>query len=148
MNCNLRVASSVDDIKSTDHVFQVVNQADLQSKNSNTSENLKVLGNNTLGTLNINILDEVANRIIAGKDKRTIAHELGHSAGLPHMGLLEDMNNLMIQSWRIQDAGKDPSKATFLNNGQINLMMHNYINGKINKVSPVRSFLFKKILTK
>lgn len=89
-------------------------------------------------------MDEVANRIIAGKDKRTIAHEFGHSAGLPHVGLPEDMNNLMMQSCRIQDVGKDPSKATFLNNGQINLMMHNYINDKINKVSPVRSFYLKK----
>jgi len=44
----------------------------------------------------------IRRRIIAGKDKRTIAHKLGHSAGLSHVGLPKDMNNVMMQSWRIQ----------------------------------------------
>jgi RHS repeat-associated protein len=76
MDLNLRVVNSVEDIKETDHVFQVVNQESLRNEDKK-----KVTANADKYGLNINIGTDLARDIISGKNSRSGAHELGIQEG-------------------------------------------------------------------
>ncbi len=133
MSCNLRVVSSAEDIKSTDHVFQVVNQEDL---GDNPNGTVVALSPNSGLTMKLSI--DVSSDIIAGIDTKTAAHELGYLMGLRDLYTPVDNNtNLMIQSYKVQSFGKNPLLANYLNSQQILTLRNNYISGKLNKNSPV-----------
>ncbi len=142
MTSNLRIVSSVDDIKLTDNVFQVVNEEDLGNGNGNR------LAKGDKNGLNVDISSKTAEKIISGENNRSVAHEFGHIAGLEHLALPEDVRNIMMQTKRVTEIGGDPSLATRLNYKQIKEMQQNYISGKLNHFSPIRTFLLKKYLVK
>ena len=143
MNFNLRIASSVDEIGDNDHVFQVVNQADLGK-----SPNGIVQGKASTPGLNIKLGDIAVNNLLSGEDKRTAAHELGHTGGLHDLREDKYADNLMMQSYLIDRFGKDNNKSTKLDRNQIETIRDNYINNKLNQNSPKRSEWFRKYLVK
>jgi hypothetical protein len=131
---DLRVVDSVDDIGETDHVFQVVEQSNFTGG---------AIANATSGGLNIKIGTNLAKETILGENTRSIAHEVGHTAGLGHPN--EDKTNsinhenwpknLMIQSKVIDLLGVNPNNARDLTSNQITQMWNNYERGSLNKDS-------------
>ncbi len=137
MDLNLRVVNSVEDIKETDHVFQVVNQESLRNE-----DNKKVTANADKYGLNINIGTDLARDIISGKNSRSGAHELGHTGGLYDAninarGVDRLRDNLMTQSVYLQDREINPNSATQLNGHQINTIFENRNNA--NQRTPVKT---------
>ncbi len=143
MDFNLRIASSVDEIGDNDHVFQVVNQADLSKSPKGI-----VQGEASTPGLNIKLGDIAVKNLLSGEDKRTAAHELGHTGGLPHETTEDKRDNLMMQAVDIQNSRGDYSKSTNLTHNQIKLIRDNYINNKLNSNSPKRNELLRKYLVK
>jgi hypothetical protein len=132
---NLSVAKSVDDIKSTDHVYQVVDQ-NVVGKNVN--------GNADVNGLNIRLGTTAVNDILSGNNNRTGAHELGHTGGLDDANRNIEQSsqlgvtlntNLMSQSKYVKDHGGDAVNAKDLTRGQINYIYNNRDN--LNQNSPV-----------
>jgi RHS repeat-associated protein len=146
MNLNLSVAKSLDDIKETDHVFQVVDQDKLGS-------NGVIASGDPLG-LNIKIGANHVDEIIKGDNTRSVAHELGHTAGWDHphdkngnaapstdyekMTVEQMRQNLMSQTWFIQKYNANATtSATSITQGQMQLLGNNCQNDKLNKNSPI-----------
>jgi hypothetical protein len=139
MNFNLRTVTSVDDISSTDHVFQIVNQNKFEDG---------VLADATVGGFNIRIGTDLVESTINGTNNRSIAHELGHTGGLYDRDdfsrvdafIANDLNNLMKQSKYIQQIrGGDDMNARNLESTQINYIWNQYDAGKLNQNSPIGS---------
>ena len=148
MKVNLAVANSLDDIKGTDHVFQIVDDG-------------KILGgiaNGRIGGLNVRIEKKLADEIInSGSNTRTISHELGHTGGLDHphgktfgsnnsessgfvdVPVSQRGKNLMSQSWYITTAGNIPGNSRQITKDQYEYMFHQYTNGRLNQNSPLKS---------
>ena len=102
--------------------------------------------------------------IIAGKNFRTIPHELGHLLGLDHphaRAVFESVNkeahsleqqlseeerqhNLMSQTWYIQKANIDLRNALQLAEKQIEVILDYYKNNQLNKNRHLKHFLFWK----
>ncbi|MBA2610340.1 MAG: hypothetical protein H0U95_00110 [Bacteroidetes bacterium] len=105
------------------------------------------------GGLLIKLNPKHIDSINSGKNKRTIAHELGHILGLDHphanakfesvntaASLLEQnitneekKYNLMCQGWYIQKANIDLNDALVLTENQIIVILENYFSKKLNK---------------
>lgn len=147
MDFNLRTVTSVDNIKSTDHVFQVVDQNKIGSEN--------VIAAGDPNGLNIRIGSDHVQDIISGVNTRSVAHELGHTAGWDHDNLSgqailpssykqltneEKKNNLMSQTGYVQRRNNTSSQniATDITGSQMQLLYNNYQSGNINRNSPVR----------
>jgi len=132
---NLNVAKSTDDIKSTDHVFQIVDQ-NVVGKGAN--------GDGEVNGLNIRMGTTAVNDILNGDNNRSAAHELGHTGGLDDANInLKQSNqlgvilntNLMSQSKYVDDHGGDGVNANNLTQGQINYIYNNRNN--LNQNSPI-----------
>lgn len=139
MDFNLRIVSSVDEIGDRDHVFQLVDQSDLGESSKGT-----IMAKASTPGLNIKIGSVAVSELLNGTDKRTVAHELGHTGGLLHLVGEENVNNLMTQAVEVNKQGGNYSKSTQLNKAQIMSIRDNYINNKLNFNSPIRSGWFRK----
>ena len=143
MDFNLRIVSSVDEIGDRDHVFQLVDQSDLGESSKGT-----IMAKASTPGLNIKIGSVAVSELLNGTDKRTVAHELGHTGGLLHLVGEENVNNLMTQAVEVNKQGGNYSKSTQLNKAQIMSIRDNYINNKLNFNSPIRSGWFRKYVVK
>ena len=145
MKFNMRVANSVDDIKETDHVFQIVDQNEL-GRYTDKSDQEALAVADRFG-LNIEIGTKLAEGLIDGTNQRSAAHELGHSGGLGEFN--DTKGNLMMQAYYVQRLGGDENKSIQLNHNQIRTIRDNYINKDLNRFSPIsRNWLGNKKLSK
>ena len=128
MDMQLRTVNSVDDIKDTEHVLQIVDQ-DMLTK----TDKSVVMAETYKNSLDVKIGTKVVSNMLNNDDNRTFAHELGHSGGLGHTMNVE---NLMTQKKVIQDFDGDYLKATQLNRSQIQTVRDNYIHNKLNRHIP------------
>ena len=128
MDMQLRTVNSVDDIKDTEHVLQIVDQ-DMLTK----TDKSVVLAETYKNSLDVKIGTKAVSNMLNNDDNRTFAHELGHSGGLGHTMNVE---NLMTQKKVIQDFDGDYLKATQLNRSQIQTVRDNYIHNKLNRHIP------------
>jgi hypothetical protein len=148
VSVNLEVANSIDDIKKTDHVFQIVD-------NQKLGANLAAA---QLKGLNVRMSKTLADHIISGGDNtRTLPHEVGHSGGLNHphgktfgsentesngyidVAASQRGQNLMSQSWYVSQAGYPLGNARQVTKNQYEYMYHQYQSGKLNQNSPVKT---------
>jgi hypothetical protein len=136
MTLNLRMVTSVDDINSTDHVFQVVDQHNFKEGE---------LADATVRGLNIRIGSDLVESTINGTNNRSIAHELGHTGGLYDV---DDWNrndafvgnpesNLMTQLRYIWSRKGDAMNARNIESSQINHIWNQYNGENLNQFSPV-----------
>ena len=125
MDMQLRTVNSVDDIKDTEHVLQIVDQ-DMLTK----TDKSVVMAETYKNSLDVKIGTKAVSNMLNNDDNRTFAHELGHSGGLGHTMNVE---NLMTQKKVIQDFDGDYLKATQLNRSQIQTVRDNYIHNKLNR---------------
>ena len=117
---DLKVVSSIDDIKESDHVFKVVDQNTL-SKNE--------LAKSDIGGLLIRLGTSLVDKILSGDNSRTVPHEVGHTGGWDHT---TDMDNIMSQSLSgNQNSGK------FISVPQFKTLERNYNNGLLNKKTAI-----------
>ena len=128
MDMQLRTVNSVDDIKDTEHVLQIVDQ-DMLTK----TDKSVVMAETYKNSLDVKIGTKAVSNMLNNDDNRTFAHELGHSGGLGHT---MDVENLMTQKKVIQDFDGDYLKATQLNRSQIQTVRDNYIHNKLNRHIP------------
>lgn len=129
MDMQLRTVNSVDDIKDTEHVLQIVDQDGLTTKSGSV-----VMAETYGNSLDIKVGTNAVSNILNNDDNRTAAHELGHSGGLGHT---MDVENLMTQKKEIQlDSKGDYLRATRLNHSQIQTVRDNYIHNKLNRHIP------------
>ena len=128
MDMQLRTVNSVDDIKDTEHVLQIVDQ-DMLTK----TDKSVVMAETYKNSLDVKIATKAVSNMLNNDDNRTFAHELGHSGGLGHTMNVE---NLMTQKKVIQDFDGDYLKATQLNRSQIQTVRDNYIHNKLNRHIP------------
>ena len=128
MDMQLRTVNSVDDIKDTEHVLQIVDQ-DVLTK----TDKSVVMAETYKNSLDVKIGTKAVSNMLNNDDNRTFAHELGHSGGLGHTMNVE---NLMTQKKVIQDFDGDYLKATQLNRSQIQTVRDNYIHNKLNRHIP------------
>ena len=128
MDMQLRTVNSVDDIKDTEHVLQIVDQ-DMLTK----TDKSVVMAETYKNSLDVKIGTKAVSNMLNNDDNRTFAHELGHSGGLGHTMNVE---NLMTQKKVIQDFDGDYLKATQLNRSQIQTVRDNYIYNKLNRHIP------------
>ena len=128
MDMQLRTVNSVDDIKDTEHVLQIVDQ-DMLTK----TDKSVVMAETYKNSLDVKIGTTAVSNMLNNDDNRTFAHELGHSGGLGHTMNVE---NLMTQKKVIQDFDGDYLKATQLNRSQIQTVRDNYIHNKLNRHIP------------
>ena len=128
MDMQLRTVNSVDDIKDTEHVLQIVDQ-DILTK----TDKSVVMAETYKNSLDVKIGTKAVSNMLNNDDNRTFAHELGHSGGLGHTMNVE---NLMTQKKVIQDFDGDYLKATQLNRSQIQTVRDNYIHNKLNRHIP------------
>ena len=115
MDMQLRTVNSVDDIKDTEHVLQIVDQ-DMLTK----TDKSVVMAETYKNSLDVKIGTKAVSNMLNNDDNRTFAHELGHSGGLGHTMNVE---NLMTQKKVIQDFDGDYLKATQLNRSQIQTVL-------------------------
>ena len=127
MDMQLRTVNSVDDIKDTEHVLQIVDQ-DMLTK----TDKSVVMAETYKNSLDVKIGTKAVSNMLNNDDNRTFAHELGHSGGLGHTMNVE---NLMTQKKVIQDFDGDYLKATQLNRSQIQTVRDNYIHNKLNRLN-------------
>jgi hypothetical protein len=144
---NLSVAKSVDDIKSTDHVYQIVDQkvegGNLAQADPNNSLNIQI------GTRFVNGVLGITND--PAVNIRTVAHELGHTGGLDeankgNAGVTDIRHNIMAQSYYVLRKGIPLNEVTQLTQGQINMITNNYNQGKLNTASPIEWQLKLKVM--
>ena len=128
MDMQLRTVNSVDDIKDTEHVLQIVDQ-DMLTK----TDKSVVMAETYKNSLDVKIGTKAVSNMLNNDDNRTFAHELGHLGGLGHTMNVE---NLMTQKKVIQDFDGDYLKATQLNRSQIQTVRDNYIHNKLNRHIP------------
>ena len=128
MDMQLRTVNSVDDIKDTEQVLQIVDQ-DMLTK----TDKSVVMAETYKNSLDVKIGTKAVSNMLNNDDNRTFAHELGHSGGLGHTMNVE---NLMTQKKVIQDFDGDYLKATQLNRSQIQTVRDNYIHNKLNRHIP------------
>ena len=128
MDMQLRTVNSVDDIKDTEHVLQIVDQ-DMLTK----TDKSVVMAETYKNSLDVKIGTKAVSNMLNNDDNRTFAHELGHSGGLGHTMNVE---NVMTQKKVIQDFDGDYLKATQLNRSQIQTVRDNYIHNKLNRHIP------------
>ena len=128
MDMQLRTVNSVDDIKDTEHVLQIVDQ-DMLTK----TDKSVVMAETYKNSLDVKIGTKAVSNMLNNDDNRTFAHELGHSGGLGHT---MNVKNLMTQKKVIQDFDGDYLKATQLNRSQIQTVRDNYIHNKLNRHIP------------
>ena len=128
MDMQLRTVNSVDDIKDTEHVLQIVDQ-DMLTK----TDKSVVMAETYKNSLDVKIGTKAVSNMLNNDDNRTFAHELGHSGGLGHTMNVE---NLMTQKKVIQDFDGDYLKATQLNRSQLQTVRDNYIHNKLNRHIP------------
>ena len=128
MDMQLRTVNSVDDIKDTEHVLQIVDQ-DMLTK----TDKSVVMAETYKNSLDVKIGTKAVSNMLNNDDNRTFAHELGHSGGLGHTMNVE---NLMTQKKVIQDFDGDYLKATQLIRSQIQTVRDNYIHNKLNRHIP------------
>ena len=128
MDMQLRTVNSVDDIKDTEHVLQIVDQ-DMLTK----TDKSVVMAETYKNSLDVKIGTKAVSNMLNNDDNRTFAHELGHSGGLGHTMNVE---NLMTKKKVIQDFDGDYLKATQLNRSQIQTVRDNYIHNKLNRHIP------------
>ena len=128
MDMQLRTVNSVDDIKDTEHVLQIVDQ-DMLTK----TDKSVVMAETYKNSLDVKIGTKAVSNMLNNDDNRTFAHELGHSGGL---GRTMNVENLMTQKKVIQDFDGDYLKATQLNRSQIQTVRDNYIHNKLNRHIP------------
>jgi hypothetical protein len=131
------VVDSAEDIKETDHVFQVVDQSTLRKTDK---EKVPAVSDNN--GLNIKIGTDVANDIISGKNTRSATHELGNTGGLHDTNINDTgvpikRNNLMTQSIFLQNKSINQNAAIILNPYQINSIYENRKN--VNNFTPLRT---------
>ena len=77
MDMQLRTVNSVDDIKDTEHVLQIVDQ-DMLTK----TDKSVVMAETYKNSLDVKIGTKAVSNMLNNDDNRTFAHELGHSGGL------------------------------------------------------------------
>ncbi len=148
VNVNLSVAKSADDIKSTDHVFEIVDQSDLGTSKNPTGKGIVADAN--LNGLRVRIGSDYVSDIISNKNMRSIPHEVGHTGGLGHphepnakgfTGIPKNIwgKNLMSQSWYATQAGYPNGSARQVTGSQYDYIYSQYSHGNLNNGSPVKS---------
>ncbi len=130
MTANIRTVSNLDDIKSTDHVFQVVESSIIKDANKGAIADSDKTG------LSVRLGTKLVRDIFASINTRTVAHEVGHTGGLEHTSTL---TGLMTQSAYLQQKGISPSSAIKLTRNQINFINDLFQKGKLNNRSPLYS---------
>ena len=140
-NFNFKTVTSIDDIKETDHVFQVVDEGVAAGS-----------ADGEINGLNVRIGVKMAEQTISGENTRTIAHELGHTGGwehnaagkviVPNVVLTKEQvsNNLMTQTSYASFLKKnDQSKSSKEILGTQMQHLSNAANADLlNKNSPLR----------
>ena len=139
MTTDIRAVSSVDEVNDKDHVFAIVDQSEFNDLNSAADA--------VPNGLTIRFGTTIAKQIIDGTNDRTIAHELGHTAGLHHpnekrnkLQITNRRNNLMTQT---RFAAKNDNRHLHVN--QLNSIIRSYNNGELNQgYSKSRSMMFSR----
>lgn len=150
---NLRTVNSIQDIKDTDHIIEIV---DPNFEGIFTGGNEEAYGRTPFGQLrvyiNINNVDRMMNKQV---DPNTGPHELGHSAGLIHpedysygvpffdkwshseqqldFSNQDNQKNFMLSTTSMKDFGVSQNAATAITTTQLQLMHKNYQAGKLNR---------------
>lgn len=136
MDFNLRVVNSVDEINESDHILQIVNQTDFRNTGSKRE---KVAADSYPSGLGIRLGTDLVSDILAGRNSRTVAHELGHTGGLGHLNNDSRFKyNLMMQAKYVKKNDVDYNEATLLNYSQIRMIRDNYIHNRLHQSSPLQ----------
>ncbi|HJD76375.1 MAG TPA: RHS repeat-associated core domain-containing protein [Bacteroides reticulotermitis] len=148
MDFNIKVVNSLDEIGGRDHVFRVVDQGDLDATYPQYASGKVLADANTFG-LDIRIGPEATEKLINGSDRRTAAHELGHTGGLHDLpATMEDSDKLMMQGFYVGQFGGKANEALRLPQSSIREIRDNYIQNRINQNSPVKKWFWKKYLSR
>ena len=152
INVILRTVTSTNEIKSTDHIIEIVNAA-----NEVFDGHSEATGRSPLGGLRTYINYNMIGRIMSGDDPNTVPHELGHTAGLIHPEDYDEsrkwssseqylnINNQDNQRnfmWSFYILGKfkvKPREATSISSTQLKLMNSNYQDGRLNRKNNFRT---------
>ncbi|HYD91698.1 MAG TPA: M57 family metalloprotease, partial [Flavobacterium sp.] len=144
LDLNIRIIKGISNLKKDEHLIKIV---DNNSSELDASETAKV---NKIGGKVINIKEKYVADIIANVNKKTVAHEIGHTLGLRHIDkpaetvgehfdrffggegndqyrgpASNNPDNVMLSNYK-------PS-ANKLNPEQMQIIEKRYKNGKINK---------------
>ena len=130
MEADIRVVTSADEITAKDHAFSVV---DVVSEKRPSA----IASTNGIGGMSIKMSKETADKTILGENKRTVAHEVGHSAGLTHTNEKTYKNSNLMTQMRYVSRGIDSNSAININLFQVNQMQKAYRGGLLNRRSPL-----------
>ncbi|MFC0345684.1 RHS repeat-associated core domain-containing protein, partial [Epilithonimonas hispanica] len=142
-NINIRVIDDKEDLKSTDTLIEI---KDSNSKDFDVYKDGKtdVVGRAMNGK-EISVNEKYVSGMISGKNSKTMAHEIGHTAGLQHPPMATDNSIFGFSSefetpksnFMRQGTIKDPSGITVR---QLNRMENLYKNKKLNnkKIDPTK----------
>jgi hypothetical protein len=135
---NLNVVTSLDDVKDTDHLITIESNSNYDKYAEENGANGVTNGYADQGGLKIVLPNRTAGGIISGSNKKTIAHEMGHTGGLYHPGSFgkniiqgintydkSDNNNLMY--------GVKGYPGTALKSSQIESVYNYYNAGSLNQ---------------
>lgn len=122
-HADIRVARKADQIRDTDHVFAIYSEKDLHPNNETFP------AESDTGGLLIKMGKTIVEQTINGINKRTMAHEVGHTGGLDDndSDIKSPSNNLMTQSKYLKTGTKN--QATNIEVWQLNEIIRSY-NGK------------------
>jgi RHS repeat-associated protein len=144
---NLRVVETLAEVAETDHLVLILNDNDFEIVQSNAR------GVADLGGLKVVLPVKTIKNMLNG-EKRTVAHEFGHTAGLYHVGSVTEFssqyinpfdpvlskNNLMRMSYEVEAANeKEAHKAELVNQAiflapqQLRAMEANFGKGRLNQ---------------
>ncbi|WP_343307379.1 DUF6443 domain-containing protein [Chitinophaga niabensis] len=157
IHVNLRTVKSENEIGDNDHIIEIVNP---NQQGIFTGQNADAFARSPMGGLRVYVNYEHLNEIISGRDRNTIAHELGHTAGLIHPDD-RTMSNYMARKWnaekqRLNTFNQDlkynfmwsygelkknnvpMNAAVGMTTVQLGLMYSNYKEGKLNQQTNFR----------
>lgn len=144
IDVKLRVISDKKDLAKNDHLIELVPAKSLDDGSGSTT-----IGRAGFYGKHVRINEDIVTDVIYNINQKTVPHELGHTAGLFHptedggmFGLFvgpqhikdgTQNNNLMYQSGYQRDTLKDTSPGNYVNLNQMNIIISNYQNNKLNK---------------
>ncbi len=140
VDVDIRVINSESELKENEHLISVENDNDPKMTPNETAHV------NEIGGKKIFVKESVARDVISGRNKRTIAHEAGHTLGLYHITqkYASDLDKIFGKELPTYTKDKDILKtnlmgpffnnsATKLTDQQAEIIEKNISNGKVNK---------------
>ena len=128
MSADIRTVKNLNSVKPTDHIIAICNNSDFE-KNTIKGINYSTLADTYPKSLVVRLTPHLANQTISGANKRSIAHEIGHSGGL--LDNNDPKNSLNVKSpdvnlmTQIRYLNCDANDAVTLEALQIKLILDN-----------------------